>query len=184
MNAANVGNVNKQYWWIPLISGLTLLFFGIWFLLAPLDSFKSLTIVFGLIILLSGVYEMYIALRNRKVVLNYLSFLWGGVLNAILGLLLILNPEAILWIISLVIGFWLIFKGGEQIKRSFQLKKTNNPNWKGVLIFGIVLILIAAILLWHPAIIGFTIALWTSLAFILIGVFRIYLALQFRKMKE
>jgi len=52
------------------------------------------------------------------------------------------------------------------------------------MIFGIVLIFIAAILLWHPEIIGFTIAIWTSLAFMLIGVFRIYLALQFRKMKE
>lgn len=184
MNAAHVGDVNKHYWWIPVVSGLTLLFFGIWFLVAPLESFKSLTIVFGLIIMLSGVYEIYIALRNRKAVLNYISFLWGGVLNVILGILLILNPEAILWIISLVIGFWLIFKGGEQIKKAFQFKKAESKNWKGTLIFGIVLILIAAILLWHPEIIGFTIAIWTSLAFMLIGVFRIYLALQFRKMND
>ncbi|WP_340113259.1 HdeD family acid-resistance protein [Maribellus mangrovi] len=184
MNAANPGNINKQYWWIPLISGLTLLFFGIWFLLAPLDSFKSLTIVFGLIISLSGAIEMYIALKNRKVVINYLSFLWGGLLNVILGILLMLNPEAILWIISLVIGFWMIFKGGELIKRAFQLKKSNSTHWKRVLVFGILLIVVAAILLWHPEIIGFTIAIWTSLAFILIGVFRIYLALQFRKMND
>lgn len=182
MNAANPGNVNKQYWWIPFISGLTLLFFGIWFLLAPLDSFKSLTIVFGLIILLSGAFEMYIALKNRKVVINYLSFLWGGLLNVILGVLLMLNPEAILWIISLIIGFWMIFKGGELIKRAFQLKKSKSTHWKRVLVSGILLILVAAILLWHPEIIGFTIAIWTSLAFILIGVFRIYLALQFRKL--
>jgi len=176
-------NVGKQYWWIPLVSGLTLLFFGIWFFVAPLDSFKSLTIVFGLVIMLSGAYEMYIALKNRDVIFDYLSLLWGGLLNVILGVLLILNPEAILWIISLIFGFWLIFKGGERIKKAFQLKKTGNNRWKGVLILGIVLILFAAILLWHPEIIGFTIAIWTSLAFILIGIFRIFLAFKLRELK-
>lgn len=175
-------SAHKQYWWIPLISGITLLFFGIWFFVAPLDSFKSLTIVFGLIIMLSGAYEMYISLKSRKEIINSLSFLWGGLLNVILGVLLILNPETILWIISLLIGFWLIFKGGEQIKKSLHLKK-QGKNWKGVLFFGIVLVLIAAALLWHPEIIGFTIAIWTSLAFILIGIFRIYLAFRLRELQ-
>lgn len=176
-------NASKHYWWIPLVSGITLLFFGIWFFVAPLDSFKSLTIVFGLVIMLSGAYEMYVAIKNRKVVFDYLSFLWGGLLNVILGILLILNPEAILWIISLVIGFWMIFKGGEQVKKALQRKKQGSDRWKGTLIFGIVLILFAGILLWHPEIIGFTIAIWTSLAFTLIGIFRIFIAFKMREMK-
>jgi len=179
MNSTNAG---KHYWWIPLVSGLTLLFFGIWFLVAPLDSFKSLTIVFGSVILLSGAYEIYTALKNRKVVFDYLSFLWGGLLNVILGILLIVNPQALLWIISLLIGFWLIFKGGEQVKKAFLLKKKGSHHWKGTLVFGIVLILFAALLLWHPEIIGFTIAFWTSIAFIIIGVFRIYLAFKLKEL--
>lgn len=173
----------KSYWWMSLISGLALLVFGAWFLVAPMESFQSLTIVFGILILISGIFEIYLSLKNRKQVFDYMSHLWGGVLNVILGVLLISNPKTILWIISVIIGFWLIFKGGEQIKKAFDLKKNNSSNWKTVLVFGIVLVLVAAFLLWHPEIIGITIAFWTALAFILIGIFRIYLSFRLREMR-
>lgn len=172
----------KNYWWMSLISGMALLIFGLWFFVAPLESFQSLTIVFGVIILLVGLSEVYLSLKNRKSVFDYMSYLWGGLLNVVLGVLLISSPETILWIISIVIGFWLIFKGGEQIKRAIRLKKQQSGNWKAVLIFGIVLVLVAAALLWHPEIIGITIAVWTAIAFIFIGIFRIFLAFRLREL--
>jgi len=172
---------HKNYWWIPLLSGIILLFFGIWFFTAPRESFQSLTIVFGSIILFSGVFEIYMALKNRALVMDYLAYLWGGLINVFLGIVLILNPKTILIIISILIGFWLIFKAGEMIKKALAQKKANNPKWINGLIFGLVLILLAIILIWHPDIIGFTIALWTSLAFIFMGVFRIYLAFRLKE---
>lgn len=172
----------KNYWWMSLISGMALLIFGLWFFVAPPESFQSLTIVFGVIILLVGLSEVYLSLKNRKSVFDYMSYLWGGLLNVVLGVLLISSPETILWIISIVIGFWLIFKGGEQIKRAIRLKKQQSGNWKAVLIFGIVLVLVAAALLWHPEIIGITIAVWTAIAFIFIGIFRIFLAFRLREL--
>lgn len=171
---------SKNYWWVSLFSGLMLLLFGIWFLLAPLESFKSLTIVFGIILILTGLTELYFLIKSKTKMPDLLSYLWGGLLNVILGIILLLNPMTLLVIMSLLIGFWLIFKGGEQIKRAMQLRKNNNTVWKRVLTLGITMIVAAAILLWHPEIIGFTIALWTSVAFIMIGIFRIYLAIRLR----
>jgi len=174
----------KNYWWISLISGIVLLFFGIWFFSAPIDSFKTLSILFGVVLFSSGVLEIYVALKNRKLVLDYWSYLLGGLLNVFLGLLLIINPTTILLISSVLISFWLIFKGGERIKRAIELKNANQENWKNPLIFGLILILSAAILLWHPNIIGFTIALWTAVSFILIGIFRIYIAFKIRELNH
>ncbi len=179
-----IADGRKNYWWISLISGLILVFFGIWFFSAPLESFKTLTILFGIVIFISGVLEIYVALKNRRVVLDYWSYLLGGILNTVLGFLLILNPTTILIIISVIISFWLIFKGGERIKKAIELKNVNHENWKNPLIFGLILILIAAILLWHPNIIGFTVALWTSVSFILLGIFRIYLAFKIKELNS
>lgn len=179
-----IADGRKNYWWISLISGLILVFFGIWFFSAPLESFKTLTILFGIVIFISGVLEIYVALKNRRVVLDYWSYLLGGILNTVLGFLLILNPKTILIIISVIISFWLIFKGGERIKKAIELKNVNHENWKNPLIFGLILILIAAILLWHPNIIGFTVALWTSVSFILLGIFRIYLAFKIKELNS
>lgn len=183
MNSTNTKTKQSNYWWLPFISGLFLLFFGIWFLAAPLDNFKTLTIVFGIIVLISGILEIYVLLKNRDGWSNVLLYIWGGLLNVILGILLIANPQTILIIISYVIGFWLIFKGGEQIKRALNLRKNNSTIWKRVLTLGIVMIVLAAVLLWHPEIIGFTIALWTSLAFIMIGIIRMYLAFRLKDLK-
>lgn len=180
----NTINGNKNYWWIPLLSGLILLFFGIWFFTAPLESFKTLSVVFGIIILFSGFFEIYVALKNRSLMLDYWSYLLGGVLNVFLGVLLILNPTTILIIISALIAFWLIFKGGERIKKAFDLKKAKDEKWQNTLLFGFGLLLIAVLLLWHPQIIGFTIALWTSLAFILLGIIRIYLAFKIKDLNR
>ncbi|HPF51795.1 MAG TPA: DUF308 domain-containing protein [Draconibacterium sp.] len=182
MNTTNVRS-SKKYWWIPFLSGFIFLLFGIWFLIAPLESFQSLAIVFGIIMFISGILELYIFIKSEKGFMNNLSFLLGGVLNIVLAILLIVNPRTILLIISILIGFWLIFKGGEQIKRAINLRKNKNPVWKRVLTLGILMTVVAAILLWHPEVIGFTIALWTSIAFIMIGVFRIYLALRLKAVK-
>ncbi len=179
----SVLKTQKKYWWIPLFSGIALLVFGLWSISAPLESFKSLTIVFGLLILMSGVFEVYVSLKNRNVMFDYLSYLSGGVLNIVLGLLLIANPQTILWVINLIIGFWMIYKGGVQITRALALKKQQSTRWKNGLIWGIVLVLLAAILLWHPEIIGITIAFWISIAFIFVGVIRIYLAFKMREMR-
>jgi len=168
------------YWWIPLISGVFLLLFGLWFLLAPMDSFQTLTIIFGIIIFLSGVFEIYIVLKDKGFALEFLSYIWGGILSILLGGVLIMNPQMILIIVSVLIGFWLIFKGGEIIKRALALRKAKNEKWKNHMFLGVALIIVAIILLWHPEIIGFTIAMWTSIAFIILGIFRIYLAFRIK----
>ncbi len=183
MNSTSTKTNQSNYWWLPFISGLILLLFGIWFLAAPLDSFKTLTIVFGIIVLISGILEIYVLLKNSDGWSKVLVYLWGGLLNVILGILLIANPQTILVIISFVIGFWLIFKGGEQIKRALHLRKINSAVWKRVLTLGIIMIVLAAVLLWHPEIIGFTIVVWTSLAFIIIGIIRMYLAYRLKDIK-
>ena len=168
------------YWWIPLISGLFLLLFGIWFLVAPIDSFQTLTVIFGILILLSGILEIYIIVKDKGFALEFISYIWGGILSILLGALLITNPQLILVIISVLIGFWLIFKGGEIIKKALKIRKENNDKWKNHMFLGVMLFVVAIILLWHPQIIGFTIAMWTSIAFIVLGAFRIYLALRMK----
>lgn len=181
MNNIETHSERKNYWWIPLISGVLLVLFGVLLLQIPLESFATLTMLFGFIILVSGVYEIYFNIVNRKLIIDFQSLLWGGILNTILGLILILNPGIILVIISILIGFWLVLKGGELIRKAVELKKSGIKSWNRVMIVGILLLVIAILLIWHPQIIGITIALWTSLVFISLGIFRIFQAFRVRK---
>jgi uncharacterized membrane protein HdeD (DUF308 family) len=65
------------------------------------------------------------------------------------------------------------------VRYAMIIKKSNNPNYIYGLIFGIVLILLAAIFVWHPEILGVTLAFWTGLAFISLGLFRILLIFKY-----
>ncbi len=65
------------------------------------------------------------------------------------------------------------------VRYALIIKKSNNPNYIYGLIFGIVLILLAAIFVWHPKVLGITVAFWTALAFISLGIFRIVLVFKF-----
>lgn len=170
----------KNLWWIPVVSGVFYLIFGTWLIKAPIGSFKTLTVIFGIFILASGIFETYFALKNKNSLYDQKNYIWGGILSAILGMLLISNPKAILITISMIISAALIFRGATNLYRSFNLKKQNNILWKRPLTSGIILILIAVALLWHPEIIGFTVAIWTAIAFIILGTFRIYLGYKLK----
>lgn len=170
----------KNIWWIPILSGVIYLIFGIWFFKTPIESFKALTMFFGLFILAGGLIESYLSYKNRDFIYDFKSYLWGGILSTILGLFLITNPKALLVIVSFIISAGLIFKGSINLYRAYNLKQQNNTTWTKPLSTGILIILVAILLLWHPEIIGFTIAIWAALAFIILGIFRIYFGLRLK----
>jgi len=77
-----------------------------------------------------------------------------------------------MWI-ALIKGAMLIIFG------VWLLKSPMESLTKLSLIFGIVLILLAAIFIWHPEVLGITIAFRTAMAFISLGFFRIILVFKF-----
>lgn len=182
MNTQNT--LKSNLWLLPMLTGLLYFIFGIWFIKAPLNSFKTLTIVFGIIIFISGAFETIIAMNNKATLLDYRSYLWSGIISALLGIMLVFNPKAILLFVSLMVSLWFLFKGAMLIFNGLNQKKLNNPIWKRPLVAGIISILVAVLLIWHPEIIGFTIALWAALAFIILGVFRMYLGYKLKTSKS
>jgi uncharacterized membrane protein HdeD (DUF308 family) len=59
-----------------------------------------------------------------------------------------------------------------------ELRKESQKKWKWILLLGILLMLLAIILIWHPQVIGLTIIFWISISFISLGIFRIVLAFK------
>ena len=98
-----------------------------------------------------------------------------------IGLILILNPEILLKIITIFAAVWLTISGIVVLRRAFQFREGERDIWRWELILGIVLLLLAIILLLHPMILGLTIAIWTAIAFIALGIFRISLTIRLKR---
>lgn len=179
MNTVSNKKLSGASWWIALIKGVLLVFFGIWLLQSPSENLAKLSVFFGILIIIGGLLEVFFAFNNRQ---NHKKWEWtlaSGILDVLFGAFLVANPSFILLLITIFVSIWLLIRGVIAVRTAILLKKSNNPNYNYSLIFGIILIVLALIFAWHPQVLGITIVFWTALAFISLGVFRIVLVLKF-----
>ncbi len=169
---------NNKYWWISILKGILLVCFGFWLFKSPIESINKINLLFGIIILASGIVELMVSYTFQNTGGTWRWLLSSGLFDIFLGLFLITNPKFILLIITFIISFWLIYRGVLNIREALLIKKQQILNWKRKLTTGIILIVLAGIFIWHPQIIGITIVFWTALAFISLGIFRIILAFK------
>ena len=177
----NKENTQTKYWWLPLLFGALFVAAGIGILLFPEESYKALTTVIGIILLISGTTQLVNSINNRKYIFGFGFQLGGGVVDLVLGILLIVNPLILLKIITFFVGIWLIVSGLILVSRALDVRKEGLKGWTRELILGIFLLVLAILFFFHPEILGLTIAIWTALAFIILGIFRIILTFQLRK---
>jgi len=179
MSTTSKTKLSGANWWISLSKGLMLVVFGIWLLQSPSESLTKLSVIFGILIIIGGLLEVFLAFNNRQ---NHKKWEWtltSGILDILLGAFLVANPAFILLLITIFVSIWLLIRGVIAIRTAIVLKKSNNPNYNYSLIFGIILVVLALIFVWHPQVLGITIVFWTALAFISLGIFRIVLVLKF-----
>ncbi len=68
--------------------------------------------------------------------------------------------------------------------RAIEARQAKREVWKWELTLGVVLLLIAILFIWHPMVLGISIAIWTGMAFIILGLFRIILTFKLRSQKN
>ena len=169
------------YWWISLLSGFLFLMLGALIIKRPLESFYALSIFMGIPLIVSGIIEIYFAFNNRNVLPDWTWYLLAGVVDFLIGLFLVTNPQIILIILTILVGIWLVSQGVIALKKSVALKEAQNKNWKWVMLVGILLLVFTALLILKPAILGKALAFWIGISFILLGGYRVYLAFLLRK---
>lgn len=172
---------NTSYWWTPLLFGVIFIIAGIWILRSPVESYEQITRFIGVILVVSGTSQVLVAMRNRKEYPQWGFQAIGGPIDLLIGIILILNPSLLLRIITLFVGIWLLVISISMIKHLIDTRKNKDTRWKWNLILGVFLLVLAILFLWHPMFIGITFAIWTGLAFIFLGIFRIALPLWLKR---
>ncbi len=171
-------------WWVFLIIGAMLVFGAIWMFKTPVESFVSLALLFSTLILISGVLSIIFALANKEDMDNWGLYLAGGILDFVIGFILLKYPGITLVLFSMFIGFWLLFKGFNAISVSFKLKKEDEENWIWILFFGVLIVIFALMSIVNP-LIGASYLVYTlALSILLLGIVNIFLGLQLRKAKN
>ena len=172
-----------KHWYVPAIIGVLLIVFGIYIFTTPLETYGTLTMLFSLSFLFSGIAETLFSVQNRKIIEGWGWYLTGGICNSVIGLMLLSRPEISAFTLPLVVGFTLMFRSIQGLGFSFELKNYGSLKWGNLAIASILGLVFSIILLFNPIFTGISLVVMTALAFIFSGITGIVLGFQLKKLK-
>ena len=173
-----------QYWWIPVLFGVVFILIGYWILRSPEESFEKITKFIGVILLISGAIQLFFTVKNRKGTPGWGFQLASDLFDLAVGATLVINPSLLLKLITLFVGIWLIINSISIFMKAAEARKDEKSFWMWEFALAVFLMLLAVAFLWHPMLLGISIAVWTGLAFIILGIFRIVLTLRLRSLRN
>lgn len=173
-----------NHWYIPLIFGIIFILCGIYVFATPLESYITLSVIFSVTFLVSGVSEIFFALQNTKSLHGWGWYLVDGLLSTAIGIYLIMNPAVSMATLPFVVGFVLMFRSFQLLGFAFEMKEIKMINWGNLAIASILGIILSFLLLSSPVFTGISLVTLTACALIFIGTASIVLSFNLKKIKD
>lgn len=173
---------NIKRWYLMLIVGIVFIILGIWTIATPLNAYVALSIVFALGFLISGIVELVFALYNKHQ--NWGWSLALGILTTVVGVLLLIYPEASMLTLPIYVGLTLLFRSISGMVTAYDMKQYGILDWGTLMVTAILGLIFSFILLWNPVFAGVSVVVWTAVAFVIIGAYTVYFSFKLRKLNK
>jgi uncharacterized membrane protein HdeD (DUF308 family) len=173
-----------KHWYLPLILGILFIAVGIWAIITPASTYLSLAILFSVTFFFVGLLEIIFSISFRKQLDGWGWTLASGILSLIIGVILILNPQISIITLPLFVGFVVLYHSIMAIVWSIELQRYKVPNWSWLLFTGIIGVIFSFFLIWNPVFAGLTVAVFTGIALITVGVFHIHFSIELKKLNK
>lgn len=181
-------NLTKQagravrHWWLMLIAGVLCVAAGIAVFAFPLESYVTLSILFGVLMLVVGAAKLIAASTSGNFFMMRGYVIVGGVLDLLLGILLCIWPGVTLMLLPIMMGFWMLYNSFVLIGLSGDFETFGVPGAGWVTGSGILLLILSIIVLVNP--LGAGIATVVVLAGVGLIVFGFILCVLGMKLKD
>ena len=173
-----------RHWYLLLVLGIIFIIIGTCAIITPALTYLSLAILFSITFFVTGILQIIFSISYRKQSDDWGWALAAGILDFIIGLILIMNPQISMITLPLFVGFVVMYRSILDIGWSIELKKYGVSNWGWLLVAGILGAIFSFILLWNPVFAGLTVAVLTGIALITLGIFQIYFSIELKKLRS
>lgn len=176
METSNFLGRITRFWWVPLITGLVFVGFGIWCLCDPTASLSLLAYFFAGAIGLIGIFNLIFGLTNIDT--NGGWALAGGIIEILFSIFLFFIPQPALTTIFIYgTGIYILFMTVYGFCESFMMSRYSNSVLSWILFFFLLVAFVfACIYILGPIGGGILIWLYIGISFIGYGIFRILLS--------
>lgn len=170
-----------KHWWLMLIAGLLCLAMGIVVFVFPLESYVTLAILFGVLMLAVGALQLIVASLSG----NYLTmrgyYVVGGVMDLILGIFLCIYPSVSLVALPVLVGIWMMYNSFVVIAFGGDMETFRLGGSGLVIVGGVLLLLLSTIILLNPFSAGIaTVIIITGIGLLVLGCLLSMLALKLK----
>lgn len=170
-------------WWLALIMGIVFLVVGIMVFMKPGETYMALSIVFGIMVVVSGIIEIYVGSKMPA----HAGKGWliaAGIIELLIGILLIAIPTTLLTILPFILGFWLMFRGFTTIGVASDMMGQGIGGAGWTMFFAILLIIFAFMVLANPIIGVGALVIWLGLSLVFAGIALVAFAFHLNKLKK
>ena len=174
-----------KHWWMMLIAGILCIAAGICVFVFPIESYLTLSILFGIVMLLTGVGQLIIASTSGNYLMMKGYFIVGGILDLILGIFLCVYPGVTLVVLPFMMGLWLMYHSFILISFGGDMDTFKVSGSASMIILGILVLMLSIFVLLNPFSAGVvTVLIVAGAGLLLLGITFCILAAKLRNLKK
>lgn len=139
-----------QHWWLMMLAGVLCIALGIAVFVFPLQSYVTLSILAGILMLLVGAAQLIIASTSGNYLAMRSYMLVGGLIDLILGLLLCIYPGVTMALLPIMLGIWMMYHSFMIIAFGGDMEtfKVKGSGW--TILGGVLLLALSFVVLVNP----------------------------------
>ena len=174
-----------RHWWLLLLAGILCIIAGICVFAFPIESYVTLSILFGILMLLTGTAQLIMASTSGNYLVMRGYFIVGGVLDVILGIFLCVYPGVSLMVLPILMGLWLMYNSFIIISLGGDMDTFRLTGGGVLIVLGILLLILSIFVLVDPFSVGVvTILLVAGIGLILLGIIFSAISVKLKNLHE
>ena len=172
-----------RHWWLMLVVGILSVIAGILVFVFPLETYVTLSIAFGVLMLLVGAAQLIVSASSDNYLMMRGYFIVGGVLDVLLGLFLCLYPGITIFLLPILLGIWMLYHSFMMIAFGGDLGTFGLRGQGETVAGGILLLLLSILILMNPFSAGIAaVVVLTGVGLVIFGLTLTMLSIRLRRL--
>ena len=170
-----------RHGWLLMLAGVLSVALGIAVFVFPLESYVTLSILFGILILISGAAQLIIAATSGNYLMMRGYIIVGGIIDLLLGIFLCIYPAVSLFTLPIMMGICLLYHSFMIISFGGDIETFRLHGGAWIICGGVLLLILSILVLVNPLSVGIdTVIVIAGLGLLMLGVMMCAIALKLK----
>lgn len=158
-------------WWLVIALGVLMIGVGVVVFVFPGFSYWTMSLLFGLLLLISGCVYVWLAATNSKGVVGRGWVMAGGIIEILLGVILTFAPGVSAMTLPLFLGFWLLMRSFALMGVGADMSSIRIRGAGWTIFSGVILMIFSIVIVLQPIYFGVeAVIAWVGATLILFGI--------------